>query len=246
MAKHPDWKRLEKLMPAVREFQALATEHGIDDVFQDNGGKILQMLLALNLQGIPGREGNDAVDVEGREYELKSVNIWLTAGFSTNHHINIPIIEKYRRARWVFAIYEGIEMRRAFYMPADALEVYFSAWEENWKEEKKDINNPKVPLKFVCGHGECLFDDGSLSTLRRRRRSAASARRSRQIGGGPRPRQWRTSGKRPQPKTIRSESFGVERSGKTSRSTSRAFPIRPRRRCSATSAIRASSCGGCT
>ncbi len=105
MARHPDWKRLEKLMPAVREFQALATEHGIDDIFQDNGGKILQMLLALNLQGIPGREGNDAVDVEGREYELKSVNIWLTAGFSTNHHINIPIIEKYRQARWVFAIY---------------------------------------------------------------------------------------------------------------------------------------------
>ena len=41
MAKHPDWTRLEKLMPAVREFQALATAHGIDDIFQDNGGKIL-------------------------------------------------------------------------------------------------------------------------------------------------------------------------------------------------------------
>lgn len=175
MAKHPDWKKLEALMPAVREFQKLAGEHGIDDIFQDNGGKILQMLLALNLQGIPGREGNDAVDVEGREYELKSVNIWLTAGFSTNHHINIPIIEKYRQARWVFAIYEGIEMRRAFYMPADKLEVYFSAWEEKWKKERKDINNPKVPLKFVCDHGECLFDDGKPLDLDR----AAAIRRER-------------------------------------------------------------------
>lgn len=183
MAKHPDWKRLEKLMPAVREFQSLATEHGIDDIFQDNGGKILQMLLALNLQGIPGREGNDAVDVEGREYELKSVNIWLTAGFSTNHHINIPIIEKYRKARWVFAIYEGIEMRRAFYMPADKLEVYFSAWEEKWKAERKDINNPKVPLKFVCEHGECLFDDGrpldldAAAAIRRERTKESASRR---------------------------------------------------------------------
>lgn len=175
MAKHPDWARLEKLMPAVREFQALATNHGIDDIFQDNGGKILQMLLALNLQGIPGREGNDAVDVEGREYELKSVNIWLTAGFSTNHHINIPIIEKYRKARWVFAIYEGIEMRRAFFMPAEKLEVYFSAWEEKWNEEKKDINNPKVPLKFVCDYGECLFDDGRPLDLK----AAAAIRRER-------------------------------------------------------------------
>jgi hypothetical protein len=175
MAKHPDWACLEKLMPAVHEFQALATTHGIDDIFQDNGGKILQMLLALNLQGIPGREGNDAVDVEGREYELKSVNIWLTAGFSTNHHINIPIIEKYRQARWVFAIYEGIEMRRAFYVPAETLEVYFSAWEDKWREEKKDINNPKVPLKFVCDHGECLFDDGKPLDLN----AAAAIRRER-------------------------------------------------------------------
>jgi len=175
MAKHPDWTRLEQLMPAIRELQALATAHGIDDIFQDNGGKILQMLLALNLQGIPGREGNDAVDIEGREYELKSVNIWLTSGFSTNHHINIPIIEKYRQARWVFAVYEGIEMRRAFFMPSEKLEVYFSAWEEKWKEERKDINNPKVPLKFVCDHGECLFDDGKPLDLN----AAAAIRRER-------------------------------------------------------------------
>jgi len=183
MANHRDWERLEKLMPAMREFQALATEHGIDDIFQDNGGKILQMLLALNLQGIPGREGNDAVDVEGREYELKSVNIWLTAGFSTNHHINVPIIEKYRLARWVFAIYEGIEMRRAFIVPNDRLELYFSAWEAKWNRERKDINNPKIPLGFVCEHGECLFDDGKpldlglASAIRRARTKESSNRR---------------------------------------------------------------------
>lgn len=34
--------------------------------------------------------------MEGREYELKSVNIWLTDSFSTNHHINKTIIDKYR------------------------------------------------------------------------------------------------------------------------------------------------------
>lgn len=117
MAKHPDWIKLEKLLPSIREYQELATKHGIDDIFQDNGGKILQMLLSLNLVGIPGREGNDAVDAEKREYELKSVNIYLTAGFSTNHHINIPIIQKYRQASWAFAVYEGIELRRIFSVP---------------------------------------------------------------------------------------------------------------------------------
>lgn len=147
-------------MPAIREFQNLASRHGIDDIFQDNGGKILQMPLALNLHGIPGREGNDAVDIEGREYELKSVNIWLTAGFSTNHHVNIQIINKYRLVCWVFAIYEAIEMRRAYFVPAEKLEVYFSAWERKWQGSRKDINNPKIPLQFVIDNGELLYDDG--------------------------------------------------------------------------------------
>lgn len=183
MARHPDWEKLEGLMPAVREFQALATEHGIDDVFQDNGGKILQMLLALNLKGIPGREGNDAVDVDGREYELKSVNIHLTAGFSTNHHINIPIIEKYRQAHWAFAIYEGIEMRRAFAVPTEKLEEHFSKWEKQWNETEKDINNPKIPLKFVCENGEVLYDDGkpldldAAAAIRRERTKESANRR---------------------------------------------------------------------
>jgi len=157
--RHPDWERLEALMPAVREFQALAQEHGIDDIFQDNGGKILQMLLALNLQGIPGREGNDAVDTEGREFELKSVNIWLTASFSTNHHINVPIINKYRKVCWVFAVYEGIEMRRAYFMPPGSLEEYFQKWEDKWTAEQKDINNPKIPLNYVMEHGELVYTD---------------------------------------------------------------------------------------
>lgn len=146
-------------MPQVRAFQALAAQHGIDDVFQDNGGKILQMLLALNLQGIPGREGNDAVDTRGREYELKSVNIWLTSSFSTNHHVNVPIIRKYRQVRWVFAIYEGIEMRRAYAIEAAKLEPYFRAWEAKWLANEKDINNPKIPLAFVIEHGEEVYAD---------------------------------------------------------------------------------------
>jgi hypothetical protein len=184
MPVHPDWPRLEALMPAVREFQDLAREHGIDDVFQDNGGKILQMLLALNLQGIPGREGNDAVDAEGREYELKSVNIWLTASFSTNHHVNIPILNKYREVQWVFAIYEGIEMRRAYAMPAETLEPFFAAWEAKWLKDERDINNPKIPLTFVINEGELVFSDQreldlqNAGAIRRAKTKASADRRA--------------------------------------------------------------------
>ena len=61
---------MDALLPAVREYQALAMTHGINDIFQDNGGKLLQVILTLGLTVLPGREGNDAVDADGREYEL--------------------------------------------------------------------------------------------------------------------------------------------------------------------------------
>jgi hypothetical protein len=74
MKSHPDRAKLEKLFPAIREFQELASKHGIDDIFQDNGGKLLQLLLITGLEVLPGREGNDAKDSSGTEFELKTVN----------------------------------------------------------------------------------------------------------------------------------------------------------------------------
>lgn len=87
-------EKLNNLFPHIREYQKLASElYSINDVFQDNGGKLLQVLMITGLQNLDGsREGNDAVDSEGNEYELKSVNINLTQSFSTNHHLNQHII----------------------------------------------------------------------------------------------------------------------------------------------------------
>ena len=96
MKPHADIRKLVKLLPFVREYQRLAQKHGIDDIFQDNGGKLLQILLVTGLTNLPGREGNDAKDETGQEYELKSVNVLLTQSFSTQHHLNHKIIEKYR------------------------------------------------------------------------------------------------------------------------------------------------------
>src|SRR5258706_14851133 len=92
----PDKARLDELFPAIRKFQELATKHGIGDIFQDNGGKLLQALLILNIQCMGSREGNDARDADGNEYELKTVNISLTSSFSTHHHLHPTILKKYR------------------------------------------------------------------------------------------------------------------------------------------------------
>lgn len=155
---HPDKEKLDKLWPAIRKYQKLASEHGISDIFQDNGGKLLQVLLITGLKILPGREGNDAVDDDGREYELKSVNIVLTKSFSTHHHMNPTIIAKYRRVDWVFAVYEGIELREIYKLGPDDIEPYYAKWESKWHADGgKDINNPKIPLRFVRERGDLLF-----------------------------------------------------------------------------------------
>ncbi len=158
MKPHADMAEMERLLPYIREYQVLASKHGIGDIFQDNGGKLLQLLLVTGLRCIGSREGNDAVDAEGKEYELKSVNVLLTKSFSTHHHMNPVILAKYRQVDWLLAIYEGIELQEIYRMKPSMLEPYFSKWETKWHESGgRDINNPKIPVKFVVERGELVY-----------------------------------------------------------------------------------------
>jgi transcriptional regulator with XRE-family HTH domain len=153
-----DVAEIRSLYPAIRRFQTIASRNGIDDIFQDNGGKLLQVLLVLGLQKLPGREGNDAIDAEGREYELKSVNVRLTRSFSTHHHLNPVILRKYRAVTaWFFAVYEHIELKSVYRLTPAQLETYFTPWEVRWQETQRDINNPKIPLRFVEEHGQLVY-----------------------------------------------------------------------------------------
>jgi hypothetical protein len=132
---HPDKAKLDELWPAIMEYQSLAEAHGINDIFQDNGGKLLQVLLICDLEDLPGREGNDAKDTDGNEYELKSVNINLTKSFSTHHHMNPVIIAKYRQVDWIFAIYEAIKLTEIWQLKPADLEFYYAKWEATWHEK---------------------------------------------------------------------------------------------------------------
>lgn len=165
-ALHPDWSTLINLWPQVEQYQRLANKHGINDIFQDNGGKLLQVLLLLSLKVLPGREGNDAIDITGTEFELKSVNIELTKSFSTHHHMNPTIIAKYRKVPWIFAIYSNITIRSVYLLMPENLEVFYSKWEAQWHEHNgKDINNPKIPVRYVMEHGHRLWFNASPQEL---------------------------------------------------------------------------------
>jgi hypothetical protein len=158
MRAHRDKEILDRLFPYIQQYQDLASKHGINDIFQDNGGKLLQLLLITGLRVTGKREGNDAVDSQGNEYELKTVNSRLTTSFSTHHHLNLAILAKYRKVDWFFAIYEGIELQRIYRMSPEQLTFYFDAWDRKYRSNEQAINNPKIPLKFVEQNGKLVYE----------------------------------------------------------------------------------------
>jgi transcriptional regulator with XRE-family HTH domain len=163
-----DIEQMNVIFPFVTQYQELAKKYDINDIFQDNGGKLLQVLLVTGLSNIRSREGNDAIDNQGNEYELKSVNHLLTSLFSTHHHLNPTIIGKYRLVNWIFAVYEGIELKEIYFMEVSKLEPLFVFWEQKWHLNKRDLNNPKIPLKFVRENGNLIFsmpNDKQLSAI---------------------------------------------------------------------------------
>lgn len=145
--------KLDSLWNNLHDLSEMAAEYGIEDIFQDNGAKVLQQLVYLNMQVLPGREGNDAVSPNGTEWEMKSINLSTSAsGFSTNHHTNHVIIEKYRKVPWTFAIYRGITLEEIYVMTPAMLEPIYQHWEQKLKT-MAHLNNPKIPVKFVRENG---------------------------------------------------------------------------------------------
>jgi len=153
-----DLERLQAAFEGVRALQELAREYEITDIFQDNGGKVLQVLILLGLKSSPGREGNDAIDAEGNEYELKTLNRSLNknAGVTTHHHLNRDILAKYRAVKaWYIAIYEGIELIEIYKVSPGILEEKFGEWERKL-DNVDSINNPKLPMRLIR-RGELVY-----------------------------------------------------------------------------------------
>lgn len=146
-------EKLESLWENLHNLSEMAKEYGIEDIFQDNGAKILQQLIYLDMKILPGREGNDCISNSGTEWEMKSINLDTSAtGFSTNHHTNHDIINKYRKVPWTFSIYHGIHLSEIYVMTPKMLEPLYEKWEEKLKG-MPHLNNPKIPVSFVQKNG---------------------------------------------------------------------------------------------
>jgi len=151
------YAEIEALWPAVQQFQDLATQYGVSDIFSDNGGKVVQVAIATGLDLVPGRMGADAQDRMGNQYELKTIDLSKsTRGFSTNHHLNKGTIAKFRQRRFVFCMYDGITLQEAYLVEAADMEPLFMKWELALAS-KDHINNPKVPIDFVRSTGTVMY-----------------------------------------------------------------------------------------
>lgn len=150
-----------------------AKDVGIEpgNLYVDNNIVTLQTLHICGLKSIEGRNGNDASDKYGNEFELKSINIDNSlALFTTNHHLNEKILDKYEKAHWLFSFQRLGKVEQIYYMhPSILKEKYFNSWrcklivnrynvDPNYGDAKVHINNPKIYGPFVKKNGKLIFD----------------------------------------------------------------------------------------
>lgn len=151
------YAEIAEIWPHVIELQELAAQYGIRDIFQDAGGKMLQLAIAVGLDLNPGRQGADAFDRRGNAYEIKTTDLTTSAnGFSTARDLNHATIARYRTRRWVFATYEGITLHEAYMVLPDDMEPVYSRWLSMLRSRDR-INNPKIEVDYVRSVGTALY-----------------------------------------------------------------------------------------
>ena len=155
-----------------------ASAHNIHNVFDDGGYKELLLLTLFNLKKL-SRTGDDAVDEVGRRYEIKTVARMSSGGVrksnlavTTEHTLTIDNLQRYRRAHlWIVAVFDQAQPEVIYEITPDALEYYFSNWEQRLLRQKElrvdggapvHLNNPKIPLRFIAKHGTRVWPCGAV------------------------------------------------------------------------------------
>jgi len=158
---HPDYRNVAVMTNASNGYlQAIGSRHGISNITQDNGHRVLLLSLAMNVGVLPGRTGNDLRDSSSWEYELKTCSLESNHPcFTTNHHLNMTIIDKYRKAGFIFALYSRGKLVCAWAVHPDALASHFDKWEKDLLDGKEHHNNRTIPINHVREVGTLIYGD---------------------------------------------------------------------------------------
>lgn len=151
----------ETAYPFLSKLQEAAFVRGIPDIFQDNGGKTIEICARLGLTPLPGREGNDAKDSLENEYEIKTVNLNGTvSSYSIHHTVTENVLQKYEKVYWIFAEYRSIHLEQIFVATPQIMAKYINLW------RTKKQANPKfkasIPIKDVREIGTLVWSGSIL------------------------------------------------------------------------------------
>jgi len=166
---------ITELVEIGNALQEVASTRRIHNVFDDGGYKELLLLSLFNLTKGGGRTGNDAVDDQGREYEIKTVARVSAKGerkpylnVTTEHTLTLENVERYRNVHlWIVAVFDQSNPEVIYEVSPARLERYFSLWESKLRDQEAlrreggapvHLNNPKIPLSFIALHGVVVWD----------------------------------------------------------------------------------------
>lgn len=153
------YEEIESLWGGIEQFQELARQYKVNNIFQDSGGKMVQIAIATGLDLCEERTGPDATDRMGNFYEIKTTDIAQgTGGFSTNHHLNHGTISRFRSRRFVFAIFHNITLQEIYRVEGAALDDYYSTWLNKLAQPNtQHLNNPKISISDVRKRGTVMY-----------------------------------------------------------------------------------------
>jgi hypothetical protein len=162
---HPDLEIYIKGWSAISNLQEIANRHGVPDILQDGGAKTLKICLMLGLIPTGKKQGNDAHDIHGHPYEIKTADInrnW--GGFGISAKLSIPILERYRGVHWVFSVYSGVTMLELYRVHKNMMGEHYEKWEKLILRSGKPFTtaSPIVPFDWVREAGEKIDVRGAL------------------------------------------------------------------------------------
>ena len=156
MAFLPISQDVSHLVVLATPLEAEANKIGIFNVFDDGGYRTLLLCTMFGLRVLPGKQGDDAVDSEGRTFELKTVNLQSGSGLfkekypdiGTEHTLSESNLKRYRKTTgWIIGVFIGNTPIEVWQIDSIHLEPVFRVFDkknsyESWHQQSEDPIQP--------------------------------------------------------------------------------------------------------
>lgn len=158
---HPDHHLTNVINRTVNDaLEEIGNRHGIFDLAQDNGLRVLTIKLLMNLGICAARGGNDLFDASGTEYELKTLNLDKEQlSITTSHHLGHATIDRYRKVGFIIGTYRRGSLVSLYIVHPAALEEQFARWEASLVAGKSHLNNPSISIATVRDCGVLVYGE---------------------------------------------------------------------------------------